>query len=82
MKKQLIQVASSAARPDKSQIPPGFLNFDQLCAAVPLSARTLREEIKKRRIPAIRLPGGRRVLFHFESVEKALLRFQRGGVEE
>jgi len=65
----------------KGNLPAGITDFVGLCAAVPLSERTLREEIKKGRIPAIRLPGGRRLLFHMPSVEKALLRFQRGGIE-
>ena len=64
----------------KNAIPPGFVGFDALAAAVPLSARTLREQIKRGQIPTIRLPGGRRLLFHLPSVEKSLLRFQRGGI--
>lgn len=70
-----------ADSPHKNEPPPGFISFDALLAAVPLSARTLRAEIRRGRIPAIRLPGGRRFLFHLPSVERALLRFQRGGIE-
>ena len=66
---------------DKKSLPPGFLDFDGLLAVVPLGARTLRAEIKKGRLPVIRLPGGRRLLFHLPSVEAALIRFQRGGIE-
>ena len=62
-------------------LPPNFTDFAGLLAAVPLSERTLRAEIKRGRIPAIRLPGGRRLIFHIPSVERALLRFQRGGIE-
>jgi len=62
-------------------LPPNFTDFTGLLAAVPLSERTLRAEIKRGRIPAIRLPGGRRLIFHIPSVERALLRFQRGGIE-
>lgn len=67
--------------PTKNPLPPNFTDFEGLMAAVPLGPRTLREEIKKGRIPTIRLPGGRRLLFHLPSVERALLRFQRGGIE-
>jgi hypothetical protein len=62
-------------------LPPNFTDFTGLLLAVPLGERTLREEIKKGHIPAIRMPGGRRLLFHMPSVERALLRFQRGGIE-
>lgn len=57
----------------------GFLDFKQLCQRVPLSERTLREAIKRRQIPHIRLPGARRLLFDWETVRVALLRHQRGG---
>lgn len=63
-------------------LPPGFADFSGLAAAVPLGERTLREEIKKGNIPAIRMPGGRRLLFHMPSVERSLLRFQKGGIPE
>lgn len=62
-------------------LPPRFTDFPGLAAAVPLGERTLREEIKKGHLPAIKMPGGRRLLFHMPSVELALLRFQRGGIE-
>ena len=65
----------------KNPLPIGFTDFEGLLAAVPLGERTLREEIKIGRIPCIRLPGGRRLIFHLPSVERALLRFQRGGIE-
>ena len=66
---------------EKPPIPAGFIDFAGLLANVPLGERTLRSEIKKGHLPAIRLPGGRRLLFHLPSVEAALLRFQRGGIE-
>ena len=58
-----------------------FLTFIELCALVPLSERTLREAIKRGQIPAIRLPGARRLLFDRHAVEAALRRYQRGGIE-
>lgn len=68
-----------APAPANKGAPLGLLDLAGLAARVPLGERTLREEIKKRRIPSIRLPGGRRLLFHWPSVEAALLRYQRGG---
>lgn len=59
--------------------PTTFISFNALLAAIPLSERTLREEIRRGRIPTIRLPGGRRLLFHLPSVTAALLRHQHGG---
>lgn len=60
-------------------LPPGFLDFKGLLDFVPLGERTTRELIRLGVIPSIRLPNGRRLLFSAEAVEKALLRFQRGG---
>jgi len=59
-----------------------FYGFDGLCAAVPLSPRTLRALIKQGLIPHIRMKGGRRLIFHGPSVNRALLRFQKGGIPE
>jgi hypothetical protein len=72
---------ANAAPPKPNNLTKDLTDFSGLMAVVPLSARTLRSEIKKGRIPAIRLPGGRRLLFHLPSVERALLRFQQGGIE-
>lgn len=73
---------TSAAIPAaKTLLPSGITDFDGLAAAVPFSERTLRAKIKAGVIPVIRLPGSRRLLFHLPSVEKSLLRFQRGGIE-
>ena len=67
---------------EKKAVPAGFLDFVGLLLAVPLGERTLRTEIKKGHIPAIKMPGGRRLLFHWPSVEKALIRYQKGGISE
>ena len=55
-----------------------FIDFQELHHRIPLCERGLRDAIRKGRIPSIRLPGGRRVVFHWESVQAALLRMQRG----
>jgi len=72
--------ALTAKKFTQQAIPPGFLSFRDLLAVLPLSERTARAEIQRGRIPVIRLPRSRRLLFHWPTVEKALLRFQRGGI--
>jgi predicted DNA-binding transcriptional regulator AlpA len=56
----------------------GFINEKQLLAKLPISRRTLFNWRTSGKIPCVRL-GGRRILFHWPSVEAALLRYQRGG---
>ncbi|MDB6021276.1 MAG: hypothetical protein JWQ04_1133 [Pedosphaera sp.] len=56
---------------------PGFLNEKQLLEKVPISRRTLFGWREAGKIPCVRLPGSRRVLFHWPSVEAALLRSQK-----
>ena len=61
--------------------PPGeagFLDEKQLLARLPVSRRTLFNWRVTGKIPCVRL-GGRRILFHWPSVETALLRQQQGG---
>lgn len=60
---------------------PEIIGFTELCARLPLSARTLRTEIQRKRLPAIRLPGARKFLFDWVAVRNALKRFERGGIE-
>jgi hypothetical protein len=56
----------------------GFLNQKQLLTRLPISRRTLFNWRTTGKIPCVRL-GGHRILFHWPSVEAALLRHQRGG---
>jgi len=80
-----MKVADSNHRPGAagsgSAKPMGFWGFTELLANVPLGERTLRDLIKRGLIPCVRLPGGRRLIFHPESVQRSLLRWQKGGVE-
>ena len=78
----LTRAEFQSAAPNR-ELPPGFWDFRGLMAQVPLGERTLRTLIKNKILPAIR-PGikGRRLLFHPDSVTKALLRFQIGGIED
>ena len=56
----------------------GFIDQKQLLARLPISRRTLFNWRTSGKIPCVRL-GGRRILFHWPSVEAALLRHQHGG---
>lgn len=60
--------------------PGGFIGTDTLLTRVPVSRGTLMSWRKAGKIPWVRLTG-RRVLWHWPSVEQALLRMQRGGGE-
>jgi hypothetical protein len=53
----------------------GFLNQKQLLARLPISRRTLFNWRMTGKIPCVRLDR-RRLLFHWPSVEAALLRYQ------
>ena len=71
----------AAIRGDQSQTTAGeaaFIDEKQLLARLPVSRRTLLNWRMTGKIPCVRL-GGRRILFHWPSVEAALLRYQRGG---
>jgi len=73
-----------ASKPTASStnFPGGFFDFQYLRSFVPVSERTLRSLIKREIIPHVRVKGGRRLLFHGPSVERALLRFQKGGIPD
>lgn len=60
---------------------PGFINEKELLKRLPVSRRTLFNWRATGKIPFVRL-GGRRVLFHWPSVEAALLRKQQGGTQQ
>jgi hypothetical protein len=57
-----------------------FINEKELLKRLPVSRRTLFSWRMTGKIPSVRL-GGRRVLFHWPSIEAALLRNQKGGVQ-
>ena len=70
--------AAIALPPIQNKLPTSFINFEELKRHVPLCERSLREAVRRGQIPSIRLPGGRRVVFHWDSVQAALLRMQCG----
>jgi predicted site-specific integrase-resolvase len=55
----------------------GFIDEKEMLLRLPISRRTLFNWRFAGKIPFVNL-GGRRVLFHWPSVEQALLRHQRG----
>ena len=65
---------SNGASPEEAS----FIDEKELLKRIPVSRRTLWNYRESGKIPSVRL-GGRRILFHWPSVEAALLRQQRGG---
>jgi predicted site-specific integrase-resolvase len=63
--------APEAGRNDKD-----FITVAELLKRVPISRRCLWLWRKKGRIPAIKLPGCKKVLFHWPTVVAALQRYQ------
>jgi predicted site-specific integrase-resolvase len=61
-----------------SAIKADSIDEKQLLEQLPVSRRTLFSWRKAGKIPHVRL-GGRRIIFHWPSVEATLLRNQRGG---
>jgi len=70
--------ASLGARENGVRGESSFIDEKQLLSKLPISRRTLFNWRMTGKIPCVRL-GGRRILFHWPSVETALLRHQRGG---
>lgn len=54
-----------------------FIDFNTLHSRIPLCERTLRDQIRSGDIPSILLPGSRKFIFHWPSVEAALRRRQQ-----
>ncbi len=74
------QGADSALPQNQSAQPDGFIDEAQLRQRLPVSKRTLYNWRAAGKLPHLCLPGSRRVLYHWPTVERALLRFQRGEV--
>jgi hypothetical protein len=55
----------------------GFIDAKQLLKRLPISSRTLFNWRTTGKIPTLKI--GRRCLYHYPSVEAALLRLQCGG---
>jgi|ERR1035441_1594976 hypothetical protein len=59
--------------------PAGFIDNGEMLRRVPVSLGTLQNWRRAGKIPYIKGPG-RRIFWHWPTVEQALLRMQRGGV--
>jgi excisionase family DNA binding protein len=68
-----IEIQATAPSGEKN-----FIDEKELLRRLPVSRRTLFSWRTSGKIPFVRL-GGRRVLFHWPSVEAAMLRMQTGG---
>jgi hypothetical protein len=55
---------------------PGFINEKELLKRIPVSRRTAFTWVQNGKLPCVKI--GRRKIFHWASVEAALLRLQRG----
>jgi len=69
---------NTAMNSEPKETPSGearFIDEKQLLTKLPISRRTLFNWRTSGKIPCVRL-GGRRILFHWPSVEAALLRYQ------
>jgi len=77
MKKQTVLPAAAAGAAQTSE-PAGFINEAVILGRLPVCRRTLKAWRDAGKIPFAKI--GKRVLYHWPSVEQALLRMQRGGV--
>lgn len=57
-----------------------FIDQRELLRRLPVSRRTEYDWRRSGKLPFVNL-GGRRILYHWPSVQAALLRLQRGGAE-
>lgn len=75
-------VGEVALKYGPAPLPPPFTDLRGLASHLPMyGERNLRDLIKRGIICSIRPPGSRKLGFHLPSVEAALLRYQKGGVE-
>ena len=70
------QPAGAAGAGHNAQ-PAGFINEETFLARVPICRRTAKTWRDSGQLPFIKL--GKRILYHWATVEQALLRKQRGG---
>jgi hypothetical protein len=57
----------------------GFIGEKELLAKLPVCRRTIFNWIQQGKLPCVKI--GRRKIYHWPSVQAALLRLQRGGGE-
>jgi len=73
------EVTSPPAAAMTTEAKAGFIIEKELLARVPISRRTAYDWVKSGKLPCIKIKG--RKLYHWPSVEAALLRMQSGGVQ-
>jgi hypothetical protein len=56
-----------------------WLTEIEILKRIPVCRRTIKDWRDAGTLPYVRLPGSRRVIYHWPTVEGALLRHQRGG---
>lgn len=66
----------NAAHNESHQV--GFVDEADLLRRLPVSRRTLHNWRATGKLPFVRVPGSRRLLYFWPNVEAALLRLQRG----
>jgi hypothetical protein len=64
----------------KPATPEGFISEAQLLKKIPISRRTCFSWVQTGKLPVVKI--GRRKIYHYPSVEAALLRLQRNGFVE
>jgi hypothetical protein len=77
--KQMEDMKPNPQRADHQTEPAVFINERILLTRVPVSRRTVYNWVEAGKLPCVKV--NRRKLYHWPSVEAALLRMQRGGVE-
>lgn len=78
--KDLKQEQTAPLIGDSANTP--FTDFAGLVRYLPMyRPRTLRALVKKKILPHIRPPGTRKLGFHLPSVDAALRRFEKGGIQ-
>lgn len=79
VRKNVREIVEAILREHNPPTAREIIGFDQLVTRLPLSPRSISAGIKDGWIPAIRLPGGRKLLFDWDVVRAALRRFETGG---
>ncbi len=72
-----IEQPATQTATEQPPAPKEFLTTEELLLKLPVCRKTLFSYCAKGKLPSVKL--GRRVLFHWPSVQAALIRQQRGG---
>jgi len=72
-----VTLAAPAGASTTTEPAAEFINSEELRRRLPICRRTEKNHRDKGRLPFVQL--GRRVIYHWPTVQQALLRQQRGG---